>query len=40
LCPDAVAALPLRSGRAGQRWPTALGLANLCFEGAKRIVVF
>jgi hypothetical protein len=25
-CPDAVAPLALRSGRAGQRWPTASGL--------------
>jgi len=25
-CPDAVAPLALRSGRAGQRWPTAFGL--------------
>ena len=31
LCPDAVAALPLRSGRAAERSVPAFGLAKLCF---------
>jgi hypothetical protein len=40
LCPDAVAALPLRSGRAAERSAPAFGLAKLRFVGGGGDVVF